>query len=309
MEGKYKPDPENPNIEYETSVDNSKLLQVSLNFISPFLNRALVPFYQFVGFLEAESGKRLYYRYEKGASLESKQNPLVNVADSIAAFKNANAHLGRDLLRLIENYGKKVEVKLENLGVNINLYRNVINADASIHEIEAFPSYLWSIIPTSTFRFLIGAASFGAIEMAASELKKDLKLLIVSPDVSYMFAQFVCKKYLSPKANAYASGIDGQGGATYRISSGVNTSGVANSKWLMGCKKWFETVHEVKNTADDAVAQAIYERRRPNGYPPRWTSLTDDQLDALENLDEFQRARWEYLKALISPRLYVQIGK
>ena len=300
MEKKYKPDPENPNIEYETPVDNSKLLEASLNFISPFLNRALVPFHQFVGFLEAESGRRLYYRYEKGASLESKQDPLVRTGD----FKNANAHLGRDLLRLIENYGKRVEID-----VNINLYRSIINANASIHEIEAFPSYLWSIIPTSTFRFLIGAASFGAIEMAASELKKDLKLLIVSPDVSYMFAQFVCRKYLSPKSNAYASGIDGQGGATYRISSGVNTSGVANSKWLMGCKQWFETVQEVKNAADDRVAQVIYDRNKPNGFPDRWTSLDDDQLEQLENLEEFQRARWEYLKALIAPRLYVQIGK
>ena len=205
---------------------------------------------------------------------------------------------------MIENYGKRVEID-----VNINLYRSIINANASIHEIEAFPSYLWSIIPTSTFRFLIGAASFGAIEMAASELKKDLKLLIVSPDVSYMFAQFVCKKYLSPKSNAYASGIDGQGGATYRISSGVNTSGVANSKWLMGCKQWFETVHEVKNAADDRVAQVIYDRNKPNGFPDRWTSLDDDQLEQLENLEEFQRARWEYLKALIAPRLYVQIGE
>ena len=112
-----------------------------------------------------------------------------------------------------------------------------------------------------------------------------------------MFAQFVARKFISPKSNAYASGIDGQGGGQYRISSGVVTN-LANTKWLMGCKLWFESVYESTVLKDSRVAQAIYDAvGKPLGFPNDWFMMTEDELDAFENRctaeqrDQFQKAR------------------
>jgi hypothetical protein len=79
------------------------------------------------------------------------------------------------------------------------------------------------------------------MELAANELGFPLKDLLYSPQVNYMFAQFVGTKFVKPTSNAYASAIGG-GEVQYRISSGFYT-GQQQSKWLLGCKEWFKEVY------------------------------------------------------------------
>lgn len=83
-------------------------------------------------------------------------------------------------------------------------------------------------------------ATYGALVMAANELGFELYDLIRSPKVNYMFAQFVARKWISPKQVGYVSGVNGNN-RQFRISSGLQVS-MANEKWIMGCKKWFAGV-------------------------------------------------------------------
>jgi hypothetical protein len=313
----YEPIEGNPNLigakakKKPKIITEDAVLEVE-SFIIPFVYRALTPFYQFVGFLEAESGKKLYYRYDKNASLEEKQNPIVKGSKTFEEFKAKNAHLGQAFFWIFRDQLKVKEEK--GIGISIQhqeLYKEIVDSQATVLQMERLPHRLWSILPTSAFTFLIGAATFGAIEMCANELKKDFKLLIVSPDVNYMFAQFVSRKFISPKSNAFASGIDGQGGAQYRISSGFGTSSMANSKWLLACKIWFETVYEVDNPAaePEAAAQAIYALVN---QLRKWTTLDDDETDrflltrTLEQQEAFLTAKSEYIARINLPKVYVR---
>ncbi len=289
----------------------------------PSIFRALVPFYTFVGFLEAESGKKLYYRYDDSLSMEEKQNPLVRGAHSIEEFKLKNVHLGDYILRLLN---KDPIIKKEPITANIThaqfreLYNRLIDPQATELQRQAFPVHLWDVLPLTAFQFIIGASTLGAMQMAANELGKDLKLLIISEKVSHYFAQYVCNKYISPKTNAFASGVSG-GQMQFRLSSGFGTSVMARTKWLLGCKEWFKDVIKVRNPAFDEIvepqrtqvfdqAQAIYNPyivANPQslvGFPPLFTSMTPDQLTRFENyllylglptiLNTFMDLKYEY---------------
>ena len=92
-----------------------------------------------------------------------------------------------------------------------------------------------------TLQYLLDLpATWGALCMAANELGFELPDLIRSPQVNYMFAQFVARKWISPKQVGFVSGVMGNN-RQFRISSGLQMS-MANEKWIMGCKLWFKSV-------------------------------------------------------------------
>lgn len=313
-EEEYVPVPGNPNLlkkkkkeSFESliqktppplpSLEESTILMFE-NFIGPALHQALLPLYKFVGFLEAESGKRIYYRYDANLSEDDKKSPLVKGCKTIVEFKTKNAHLGERILRILEPIPK---VKVEKIKFNINeLFQRyidptyVITGNTYDNSLD-FPYTLWKILPLSSFQFILSIATYGAIQMAASELQKDLKLLIISDEVNFVFAQFVARKFISPKQNAFVSGVSG-GQTQYRCASGFKTSVVANTKWFMACKIWFdEKVFEVMENNNDK-AQALYDKYRANlpNLPAsfldlRNSDLLDFELDSEDLFYEFDK--------------------
>jgi hypothetical protein len=284
LKPKYEPYPDNPNILIRKESDEDKILLFE-GRLGPALREALLPFYTFVGFLEAESGKRIFYRYDEKLSEEDKKNPLVKGCKTIQEFKERNSHLGKIILNLID----LEDVKIEKMGANIaDLYRKFVNPDYVLDGFdpqEGFPRRLWNILPLSSFQFILSVGTYGAIQMAASELQKDLKRLIISNDVNYVFAQFVAKKYISPKQNAFVSGANG-GETQYRIASGFRTTVVATSKWLMACKTWFEGVVEVVED-NRQKAQRLYDQYRANrgALPNNYVDLTPQELVDFETFE------------------------
>jgi len=206
------------------------------------LSDALAPLYQFVGMLEAESGKTIYYRYLPGARREDQRIPINYGSESVKEFMAHNpqlsmclkSHLFRDEILVNSNIDSQFKQAL--IGYNYNI------RDYSI----LYPDWFWAQIDSPVLRFLLNAQDFGAMQLAANELGHALKDLIYSPHTNYMFAQYCAKKFISPKTNAYAAGIQG-GQSVYRVSSGFNTSVMANTKWLMGCKLWFKSVYYAAN--------------------------------------------------------------
>lgn len=214
------------------------------DFLEPILRDALEPFYQFINMLDAESGKNTYYRYVKDLSYEQKQIPIVWGCKTKTEFYQKNRHLGQALISALKG---KFDKKL--VGAPI-LSRDTPPAPPNYKEIidNAFnfipeqdrPQWVQSLITDSVFHFLLQNSTFGALQLAANELKFPLKDLIFSPHVNFKFAQFCAVKFIKPKSNAYASGIQG-GDMQFRISSGVLT-GQQYSKWLLGCNEWFKEV-------------------------------------------------------------------
>jgi hypothetical protein len=254
------------------------------SYLSPLLYRALDTFYTFVGMLEAESGKHLYYRYIADAPLEQKQNPLVTGARDFGEFRVKNAHLGPQILDLLPIHEVK-KPKLEPLGAPIafvEMYRKIVNGQAGQLEIDTAPDYLWSLLPDSVFQFIIGQATWGAILMSARELGYAVKPLIEGDTVSHKFAEFVCKRFLSPKQNGYATGANG-GNVEYRISSGFGTSTMATTKYLMGLRLFFGECSLVRNprqraNVDDARARVELAKNRIRELAPRIPDFSNDTL-------------------------------
>jgi len=359
---KYTPKPGNPNllvpIEEEEEEEEEQLPEKNTpppplpidrdptvvefeNFLSPLLAQALAPLYTFIGYLEAESGKRIYYRYDPALSLEQKMNPLVKGAVTMEEFKMKNAHLGPIVANLIHEQKRVVPVvikkeKLEaRIGLSVDqfraLYRQLINPNATELHYQVFPVALWDILPTSTFQFLIEKNTFGAMDMSAKELELDLKLLIISDKVNHKFAQFVCKKFISPKQNAFASGISG-GNMQYRIASGFNTSVASNTKSLLGARLWFKDVILVDNPAlreleprlnllygqlqDIYSDQLAVPSRAFNGFPRSFKDMDNEQFRHFEETlierqlvslkNDFVRMKYEYENVQMSvyPKVY-----
>lgn len=271
------------------------------NRLFPALSEALLPLYTFVGFLEAESGKRIYYRYNDQISQEEKQNPLVKGCQTIQEFKNKNNHLGLAILQLIDLPDPMVK-KEKGINANISdLYRRYVNPDypfVGFNPQEGFPRRLWKLLPLTSFQYILSVSSYGAISMAALELKKDLKTLIISEDVNFLFAQFVCKKYISPKQNAFASGLNGDN-AQFRVASGFRTTVVANAKWIMAFKLHFEKniVEVVEDNTKKAQSLYLeYRKNRPN-IPNDYNLLSDDQIsDFYRDDPELYERFYEFLK-------------
>lgn len=271
------------------------------NRLFPALSEALLPLYTFVGFLEAESGKRIYYRYNDQISQEEKQNPLVKGCQTIQEFKNKNNHLGFAILQLIDLPDPMVKPEVIVKANISDLYRRYVNPDYPFDSFDAeegFPVRLWKLLPLTSFQYILSVSSYGAIHMAALELKKDLKTLIISEDVNFLFAQFVCKKYISPKQNAFASGLNGDN-AQFRVASGFRTTVVANAKWMMAFKLHFEKniVEVVEDNTKKAQSLYLeYHKNTPN-TPDNYKSLDDQQISNFYKADPERYERfYEFVK-------------
>jgi hypothetical protein len=177
-------------------------LQNELDKYNQALPEALTPFYTFIEMVMAESGNRNIYRYIPGATLEERMVPW-KTARNLGSFYVNNPHLKplKDLPPIWQLYQEKID--------------------------EPF------------YRFLC-PGHIGAFLLAAEDIGYKLKYLIESPDVRGKFAVYAAKKYVSPKSNAYASGVNGQGQVQYRVSSGYNTTRIQDVRWLLGCKMWFK---------------------------------------------------------------------
>ena len=120
------------------------------------------------------------------------------------------------------------------------------------------PDWILSVLHVSAFQFMLRQTSFGAFELAATELSRlpnfkfvarnDMLIdLILSDNVSDMFAEFVASKFLMASGgNAYPSRIYPSGGMQYNVSAGFKTR-AARSKWTLGCKYWFQHVRYISN--------------------------------------------------------------
>ena len=120
---------------------------------------------------------------------------------------------------------------------------NIIGESLSERYADRLPPgiYFSHILTLPALQYLLDLpATWGALCMAANELGFHLMDLIRSPKVNYMFAQFVARKWISPKQVGFVSGVTGNN-RQFRISSGLQVS-MANEKWIMGCKIWFKSV-------------------------------------------------------------------
>lgn len=215
------------------------------------LEQALTPFYQFIGMLEAESGKPVYYRYLPNTPVEMKRVPINYGSQSREEFLARNPHLSAKVVaRIFPTVKKEESVPPEFRPYKVRLDEALIGEQYNIRtQPVLYPDWFYFQMGSPVFRFLLNSASFGALELAANELGFKLEDLVYSPHVNYMFAQFVAKKFVSPKGNAYADGFAG-GQTTYRVSSGFRTTQMSNTKWIMGCKMWFKDVYYADNNVE-----------------------------------------------------------
>lgn len=263
--------------------------------IGGLLREALAPLYRFVGMLEAESGQTIYYQYSKGKTMEEKMTPLKTGSKNREEFRRWNNHLGDVILdRLLPLEKETLVGNPVRDAIWENLTGEQINTDY-------LPDWIWTFIEEPVFRFILSSSTFGAMQLAASELNFPLKSLIESNSVNYMFAQFVARKFISPKTNAFPSGISG-GQTQYRISSGFNTSQMAHSKWLMGCKLWFKNVIWVDNR-QLSDAQKDYDRLSNLLQRKRaeYQVAHDDLLDMAEIPAGRLRPLWNRLRIIVNP--------
>lgn len=176
------------------------------------LYESLQPLYVVISMIESESGKTIFYRFADGnLTLLQKMIPI---------------QWGRSK--------NKYDFKDNNKSI---LGETVVNK-----LIDEDYDNIWDNLEETAFRFILGPSTFGALKMSALELGFPLKPLLSSPAVNHMFSQFVARKFISPKSNAYASGIS-NGKMQYRLSSGFNGALMSNTKWLMGCRLWFQKVY------------------------------------------------------------------
>jgi hypothetical protein len=156
-------------------------------------------------------------------------------------FESFKVYLDSDTLKKIQSsYAiekSKVKIDLDDLRFP------VIGESLSERYADRLPpGFDFSFVLTEpALQYLLDLpATYGALVMAANELGFKLVDLIRSPKVNYMFAQFVARKWISPKQVGFVSGIVGNQ-RQVRISSGLQVS-MANEKWIMGCKIWFKSV-------------------------------------------------------------------
>lgn len=267
---------------YELDKMESYLVDEMEQVLQPLLMEGMRPLYDFVGQIESSEGnqKGIYKHFY----------PLIKGNKTLVEFKRKNAHLGEEIIIMASKYvfdnsiykplirldttpaKPVVKVKLEQLiGSNYPRLtaeqRKLISEGIDLADFgldsPGFPQWVWCMIGSQCWKFMLSFSTYGAILMAAKELgykETDLKALIDSDEVSYMFAQFVAHKFIGAnKANAYASGIQG-GQVQYRVSNGLHIR-QANSKWLLGCKGWFRSVYWSGNPQIQEELRTSKERR------------------------------------------------
>ena len=169
---------------------------------------------------------------------------------------------------------------LSRLDMNAVVYLPIEQAESDIlsalvgdEQALLHPDWVLSVIHKSSFQFMLQHTSFGAFELAASELSRlknfrfvkphDILIdLILSDSVSDMFAEFVANKFLTASGgNAYPSTIGNNGfNARYNVSAGFRTR-AERSRWNMGAKMWFNYVSYVPNRTVSVDTKDMEEER------------------------------------------------
>lgn len=261
----WTPKPGNPNIligaggkepekKKKVVASSSSNVKDVEQFIAPLLYRALQPLYRVVDMIGTESGKTLYYRYSKTLTQEKRKIPIEWDCKTRKEFYAKNQHLGDDILSVLQTEfpvdrggggGDDDESDIEFMVIgnpitvqHMATYQTLFGTNTPL-SMKMAPQWIWCHIEEPVFQYLLQNAVYGALELAANELEYPLKDLIYSDDVNHLFAQFVARKFVSPKQNAQASGMDGQRGLQYRIHSGFYTD-QQDTKWLMGAKITFK---------------------------------------------------------------------
>ena len=275
----YTPKPGNPNIligaktkkqvQEEPPKKPKKRGRVKSNvsdieqFLEPIFYQALQPLYRVVDMMGAESGKTLYYRYAPELSQEKRKIPIVYNCRTRKEFYAKNYHLGEEIISNIQvrfpvaddtTHKKEKIPKLNDDSIEETTcmiigdpitqeqqktYDRLVGKPTPLASKHA-PQWIWCQLNDPVFQFLLQTNIFGALEMAANELNYPLKDLIYSRHVNFLFGQYVARKFVSPKQNAQASGVNGQKNVQYRIHSGFYTD-QQDTKWLMGAKITFKT--------------------------------------------------------------------
>lgn len=221
--------------------------------LKSLMQQALQPVYLFIGSLEAvATAQTTHYQHYYGFQMGCK---------SLFDFKLKNRHLGDNILFVAAEYARKLagvkeidksDVKF--IGMRYPLLsidqKERIRGDFDLDK-DGAPEWIWCMIGKPCIRFMLKNHTFGPISMAAQELGyPEVKPLLDSQQVSYMFAQFVAHKFFQGP-NVQLAGAQG-GQMQYRISSGILKTQAMN-KWLMGCRLWFKQVYWGTNAkrADD----------------------------------------------------------
>jgi hypothetical protein len=245
--------------------------------------QALQPLYQVVGIIENVSGSKIYYRYApQGTPDMERQTPLNRGAKNEAQFRAMNGHLGNAILDALFPPPQKIGFDISHLtDAQRTAYADLLVRPGHFLSLGNVPSWIWYMLPDAALMFLLNSATYGALTMAANELKYPLKDLIYSSDVNHLFGKFVAHKFFQPPmGNAQSAQIDrGTGRMQYRISTGFSTTQAANTKWIMGCKELFATkLHYTQNPEAPTLTpyQDLLQRRKETfdavvGRVPGWT--------------------------------------
>lgn len=263
--------------EKEMVVRDPDVIKVE-TLLKELLEDTLQPLYKVMSYLRVEGGSKLYYRYGGGElSAEQRKIPLVWNTPNMETFYRENRHLGPAILAAIADYlvPKKTDdnspdkpsssppmrtknhilfnetgcligaltqnQKKEILKKKLGETNPLVNADAK--------HWIWQQLENQIFLFLLDELPYGALDMAAKELGYPLKLLIQSDnEVTARFAQFCAVKFIKPKKNGSATGVQG-GQVEYRISSGFYSTR-EQERWLIATKMWFKHVYKTRRKVE-----------------------------------------------------------
>jgi hypothetical protein len=296
------------------------------NQFEDLCDRYLQPFYRFIEMLSVES--QIYYRYDKNLTLKQKKTCIVYGCKTKEEFIQKNWHLGNDILNWVKDVFETTELtkaSIELIGageerrkqqpkkkkttkkiieeveeeeeeeeeefIEVEQQESKEEIPVLIHK-ELRPEWFQNEIEKGTpiYHFLLQNATFGALELAAQELKFPLQDLINSPQVAYMFAQFCAVKYIRPKHNAYASTTQGNE-VQYRISSGVYT-GQQQSKWLMGCKEWFKDVYYKPESEETRSALIQLQNREKELQIQSRVLIEENKIKTAETKEIFKTKKY-----------------
>lgn len=232
---------------------------------------ALAPIYSMINMISARLGdrdSRIYYRYEKGATLRELQSSVIIHGNrEISEFRNNNRHLGAEVLDLLEaQFYVKTKSKENDLLIKKDVV--LINASANVWLEDEFNThrertnivladYVWEKLDKRTLKYILNSSCQGSIDMALSVVKRipgceNFTLhQLVGENVRDMFALFVAHQFiLLHGGNAYAKGVSTSMGrvndTNLMFSAGLRTRNQIYQQ-LECAKFWFQDVYAVEN--------------------------------------------------------------
>ena len=239
-------------------------VQTMEEYIAPKLREVMQPVYNLMDMIGQEAGKPMYYRFSKTLTEEQRQTPLVWHCKTTEEFYEKNRrYLGEEIIEQLKQWldntkmpkaVKQEQLKTPDVGgarpiknalIGMSAKHAQIFKDIFDQELIESNDWIFEHLPYDAIGLVLGHSK-GCLELAAMELNFNVKDLLVSREVLPMFAQYVARKFVSPKENAQGGrGVSGRT-AQCRIYSGVFMNQQDN-KWLYASKMWFKNVKLVDN--------------------------------------------------------------